>query len=174
MGTIQAPSEVKLFIAVMFHKTFQLDDALSLLTARFGVIERSYGPVPFSWSDYYESEMGTDLLKFYAVFEQPVQRSTLSGIKNFSNDLEAKFALNGNRVVNIDPGYVARDKLVLASTKDFYHRIYLDEGIYAEVTLHYRKGCFRFFSWTYPDYKEPDFLKFLEMARADLVYELRK
>jgi hypothetical protein len=77
-------------------------------------------------------------------------------------------------MVNVDPGYIARDKLVLASTKDFYHRLYLADGIYGEVTLHFRKGVFRFFSWTYPDYKEPSFLEFLTKARAKYMHEIRE
>jgi hypothetical protein len=83
------------------------------------------------------------------------------------------FALEGNRRVNIDPGYVARDKLVLASTKDFFHRIYIGDGIFAEVTLHYRKGRYRFFSWTYPDFRDPEFQRFLEKVRAPLVRDAR-
>jgi hypothetical protein len=94
-------------------------------------------------------------------------------MKILSNEIEQRYASGENRVVNIDPGYVARDKLVLASTKDFYHRLYLSDGIYGEVTLHYRKGMYRFFSWTYPDYKDADFLSVLERSRARLVNEIR-
>lgn len=174
MGFVQNPAEVRLFVAVMFQRRFELEEVLSPLTSKYGEIDRSYGPVNFAWSDYYEEEMGSDLLKYFAVFKNSFDRSLLPSIKNYTNDLESRFSVDGKRVVNIDPGYVARDKLALASTKDFYHRLYLGEGIYGEVTLHYRKGCFRYFSWTYPDYKEPEFLKFLEMARADLVYGIRR
>lgn len=158
----------------MFQRTFDLEAVLFSLTSKYGKIDRSYGPVNFSWSDYYEKEMGGDLQKYYAVFCDPVDRSLLPSIKKYTNELESRYSENGRRRVNIDPGYIARDKLALASTKDFYHRLYLGEGIYGEVTLHYRKGCFRHFSWTYPDYKEWEFLKFLEMARADLVYNIRR
>ncbi|MFP4013419.1 MAG: DUF4416 family protein [Chitinispirillaceae bacterium] len=174
MGLVQKPAGVKLFIAVMFQRTFELEKVLSLLTSRYGEIDRYYGPVDFTWSEYYGEEMGSDLLKYYAVFKSPMDRSLLPSIKNYTNDLESRFSVEGKRVVNIDPGYVARDKLALASTKDFYHRLYLGDGIYGEVTLHYRKGCFRYFSWTYPDYKEPEFVRFLEKARAGLVYGIRK
>jgi hypothetical protein len=157
---------VKLFMAVMFRPKVELGAVLDALTALYGEVELSFGPVEFSWSDYYESEMGGGLLKYYLIFREPVERSHLPQIKHCANGLERQFAENGRRTVNIDPGYLAVDKLVLASTKDFYHRLYLGDGIFGEVTLHYRRGLFRHFSWTYPDYQSPEFLKFLETART--------
>jgi len=71
---------------------------------------------------------------------------------------------NGKRTINLDPGYLAQDKLVLATTKDFYQRLYLGQGIYGEVTLHFQKGRFRYFSWTYPDYSDPPFLDILDKS----------
>ena len=174
MGIIQKPSLTKLFAAVMYDRSFDLQRILAVLVSEYGEIERFYGPVSFSWSDYYEEEMGRDLLKYYAVFKEPFDRSRLPAVKNHTNELERQFSQNGKRVVNIDPGYLAKDKLALASTKDFYHRLYLGDGIFGEVTLHFRKGCFRYFSWTYPDYQEPAFLDFLEAARADLAGEIRR
>jgi hypothetical protein len=137
-------------------------------------MECSYGPVPFSFSDYYTDEMGTDLLKWYLTFGPLMDRERLPDVKIFTNEFERERCINGQRMVNVDPGYIARDKLVLASTKDFYHRLYLADGIYGEVTLHFRKGVFRFFSWTYPDYKEPSFLEFLTKARAKYMHEIRE
>jgi hypothetical protein len=103
-----------------------------------------------------------------------MDRERLPDVKIFTNEFERERCINGQRMVNVDPGYIARDKLVLASTKDFYHRLYLADGIYGEVTLHFRKGVFRFFSWTYPDYKEPSFLEFLTKARAKYMHEIRE
>jgi len=166
MGDIRKPSDVKLFAGIMFRRDFDLGAALEPMISSYGAIEMDYGPVEFSWSDYYAEEMGGGLLKYYAVFREPTDRARLPQIKSHTNDIEGRFSREGKRAVNIDPGYLTKDKLVLASTKDFYHRLYLGAGIFGEVTLHYSKGCFRFFSWTYPDYQEPEFLKFLEAARA--------
>ncbi|MDR0306744.1 MAG: DUF4416 family protein [Chitinispirillales bacterium] len=171
MGIIQKPLETKLFAAVMYAQPFDLQSCLRQLVSSYGEIERFYGPLFFSWSDYYEGEMGCNLLKYYAVFKEPFDRSRLAAVKNHTNELEKIFSQDGKRVVNIDPGYLAKDKLVLASTKDFYHRLYLGDGIFGEVTLHFRKGIFRYFSWTYPDYQEPTFLEFLKTARSDLAGE---
>jgi hypothetical protein len=173
MGKAVLPSRVKLFAAMTFNPSVKHDEVLELLKRRFGDIDFSYGPIQFIFTDYYEDEMGGDLKKTYMTFAESVERESLAAIKVFTNEIEDRYCREGRRLVNVDPGYVARDKLVLASTKDFYHRIYLSQGIYAEVTLHYRKGMYRYFSWTFPDYKEQPFLLFLEKIRAGFVRELR-
>ncbi len=171
MGHIHIPAPSTLFIALTCADSqVQSDDIVPMLSSRFGEIDYTHGPIPFTHTDYYAKEMGTGLSKTYLAFKDRIERDTLPAIKHASNHLEKHFSKNGKRAVNIDPGYVAPDKLVLASTKDFFHRIYLADGIFAEVTLHYRRGKFRYFSWTYPDYKEPDFLDFLEKVRASLVH----
>ncbi|MCL2218668.1 MAG: DUF4416 family protein [Chitinispirillia bacterium] len=172
MGQINVPIDVKLFAAVMFRRDFDPAAAFDALTASYGAIEYLYGPLEFSWTDYYEEEMGSSLLKYYIIFEGYADRARLPSIKIHTNVLEQGFAgEDGRRPVNIDPGYLALDKFVLASTKDFYHRLYLGDGIFGEVTLHYRKGGFRHFSWTYTDYQDPGFLKFLETARDAAYFE---
>jgi hypothetical protein len=174
MGTTQKPLPVKLFFAIMYHERAPIDAVLERLRSRFGRIEATFGPAPFSWTDYYAKEMGASLLKSYCCIEKPIDRDELPAIKRWTNNLEQEYALEGNRSVNVDPGYLARDKLVLASTKDFYHRLYLGEGIYGEVTLHFRQGKYRYFSWTYPDFKEEKLQEFLMKARAGLIGELKK
>jgi len=174
MGTPHPAERVKLFIAIMHAPDFDPAPVMDRLKGRFGEVEAGYGPVGFSWSDYYAPEMGSGLQKFYAVFCRTIERGELPGIKLWTNDIEAGYARDGKRSVNIDPGYLARDKLVLATTKDFFHRLYLGRGIYGEVTLHLRDGIYRFFSWTYPDYQEKKLHELLFKARASLVGELRK
>jgi hypothetical protein len=174
MGTPEKPEAVRLFAGIMFDKQFGVGRVLDELEDRFGPAESVYGPVPFAWSDYYAGEMGGTLLKTYVCYGKLADRDTLPDIKLWTNDIEQRHAEAGRRKVNIDPGYLARDKLALATTKDFYHRLFLRSGIYGEVTLHFRQGRFRHFSWTYPDYREEMFHEFLIKARADLVGELRK
>lgn len=174
MGIEKKPSNVKLFIAILYNPEIENNKIIEILNEKFGTIEYSYGPVPFSWTEYYKKEMGENLFKLYFTYKQTIERENLPQIKNFTNKLEQSFLNSkGGRLVNIDPGYIARDKFVLASTKDFYHRIYIGSGIYGEVTLHYRGGKFRYFSWTYPDYKDEKVMQLLEKARATLVKELR-
>lgn len=173
MGIPLKPYKVKLFVAIMYKPGFNIQNVIETLEKRFGEREFTYGPVDFSWSEYYQSEMGDNLKKIYFNYNTLIDREDLPSIKLYTNDLEKEFSAGTDRDVNIDPGYIARDKFVLATTKDFYHRIYIGQGIYAEVTLHYRRGRYRFFSWTYPDYKEQRFFEYIEKARATLVKEIR-
>lgn len=174
MGIAVQPAKVKLFIALLYHPDAPYLSVIQQLDDRFGSHGEAYGPLPFAWSSYYGSEMGSSLDKTYFSYSLSIDRSELPAIKIFTNSLEEATAdTNGNRSVNIDPGYVSRDKVVLATTKDFYHRLYLADGIFGEVTLHYRKGKFRYFSWTYPDYRDEKVMKFLERVRSPLVKELR-
>ncbi|HAJ79502.1 MAG TPA: DUF4416 domain-containing protein [Fibrobacteres bacterium] len=174
MGNAQLPLKVKLFLAILFRPDVNRNGLFEKIEKKFGKAEFLYGPIGFSFSDYYKDEMGPDLLKWYIVFEPLIDRDRLPEIKVFTNSMEHEKLLDDKRKVNLDPGYITRDKLVLASTKDFYHRLYLGEGIYGEVTLHFRKGVFRNFSWTYPDYKDEKFLDFLMKARAKYMHEIRE
>lgn len=173
MGSPSRPLPVKLFVAVTFQPNVEVEKILAILDTAFGTREFEYGPIPFSWTEYYQDEMGSNLMKYYCNYAHLIERDRLPEIKLYTNDIENTHAICGNRVVNIDPGYIARDKLVLATTKDFYHRLYLGKGIFGEVTLHYRKGRYRHFSWTYPDFQEVLLLSFLERGRAKLVKALR-
>ncbi len=173
MGEAKKALHAMNLIAITFNRSVPYEPTLATLVHLFGPVECTYGPIEFTHTEYYAQEMGDSLKKIYFSFSNLIDRTTLPRIKNKTNELEMACAIQGKRSINIDPGYITNDKLVLASTKDFFHRIYLDQGIYAEITLHYRKGCYRFFSWTYPDYKEPEFLKFLEKSRASYVHTLR-
>jgi hypothetical protein len=174
VGTIREPYPVILFLAVLHDENASVDAALNAFRERFGPVAYAYGPIPFEHTSYYASEMGTHLFKTYLTFERPIPRQQLAEIKVFTNQIEQRCVKDAKRTINLDPGYLSRDKLVLASTKDFYHRIYLAAGIFAEVTLHYRQGTFRYFSWTYPDYKDPNLHHMLQKVRGGLVGELRK
>ncbi len=174
MGIAQKPPPVKLFLAAMYRDEAVLEEILGLFIRKFGTVEKKYGPLEVaSYTNYYDREMGKGLKKYYMTFSQLIQRDDLPAIKMFTNELESNSLQDENRLVNFDPGYLSIDKLILASTKDFFHRIYLSQGIYAEVTLHYRKGRYRYFSWTYPDYKDKEVQRFLEKVRAPLVKELK-
>ena len=175
MGTASVPHKVQLFFALLYSDRIPVECVLDALDREYGERDRACGPVAFSWTGYYRSEMGTALRKMYFNYRECIDRDRLPAIKIHTNALEKRFSdSTGNRLVNIDPGYVARDKVVLATTKDFYHRLYLADGIYGEVTLHYRRGRFRYFSWTYPDFRDPQVMQFLEKIRAPLVRAIRR
>jgi hypothetical protein len=173
MGTPKQPEPVKIFIRIMYEDKELLERALVRLDGLYGPRDISFGPLPFLFTDYYEKEMGKGLLKSYFCYKKLIARESLPAIKLQTNALEQEYTENANRRINIDPGYLSRDKLVLASTKDFFHRIYLSEGIFGEVTLHFRREVFRYFSWTYADYKDPGLHEMLRQARESLIEDIR-
>jgi hypothetical protein len=112
--------------------------------------------------------MGSALKRRFISFAEKIDPSALAPIKRFTNELEARIAAGQGAVarpINLDPGYLTLAKLVLASTKDHAHRIYLSQGIYAEVTLSFRRGQWRHHDWTYPDYRRDDYHAFFTQCR---------
>jgi hypothetical protein len=121
--------------------------------------------------------MGPNLLRKFVGFEKLIRPKELASAKLFTNDLEEKISErfgSERRVINLDPGYITLAKLVLASTKDYSHRIYLGDGIFAEVTLYYSNKRFHAWPWTYPDYKTSDYCRFFERMRKLYIESLRK
>jgi hypothetical protein len=147
--------------------------AEAAMSERFGNVARASEVMPFRFTGYYEPEMGPNLLRKFLAFERPVDPADLAGIKLWTNALEDRFAADSGlavaRPINLDPGYVAPSKLVLATTKDHAHRICLGQGIHAEVTLTFLKGVFAPMPWTYPDYRTEPYRRFFEQVRADLL-----
>lgn len=128
----------------------------------------------FEYTDYYTPEMGSPLFRRLMAFSKLIQQEALADVKLFTNELEGRFSREGKRLVNIDPGYLLTERFVLATGKNYTHRIYLRAGIYADLTLIYNKGRFRPLDWTYPDYAGEAIGRFLETVRDRYLYQLRE
>jgi len=169
MGTPHEPEPAALIAGITFSDREVLGAALEMLTGAFGPVEFSSPEFVFDMTGYYTPEMGPGLSKQFFCFHDPMLPENLSGIKLSTNAIELRLAGHEagevRRRVNIDPGYVTLSKLVLASTKDYSHRIYIGRGIYAETTLWYVRGEFAAISTTYPDYQTPLALEFFTAAR---------
>jgi len=152
MGTAHQPTAVKLIASLLAGDPALLAEAESALERQMGQIDYRSELLPFEHTDYYAAEFGPHLTRQIVTLGQLVGPEELPAIKRQTNDLEWNMAGEGRRRVNIDPGYVSLSKLVLATTKDHAHRLYLGQGIYGEVTLAYQRGRFRPWPWTYPDY----------------------
>ncbi len=162
----------KLILSVIYSSPEALQSAVMKFEKKFGHVELETEILDFAHTDYYREEMGDKLKRKFFAFEKMVRRDQLSDIKLFSNKLEEKFGdKTGDfvfRTVNLDPGIMTLSGLTLASTKDFSHRIYLNDGIYAEITLIYEKKQFKPLPWTYPDYQEPNIIEFLTKVRETM------
>jgi len=165
MGSIRTFNPVKLFTGVLVSDRNLLPEIKRRLTALYGTIDHESPVIPFDFTDYYRAEMGDIIDRVFFSFEQLIEANQLAEIKRQTNNLEAEFAGTVQRPVNLDPGYIEHAKVILASTKNFYHRIYLEKGIFAEVTMHFRNNTFQFFPWTYPDYQSRDYQEFFLRIR---------
>jgi len=175
------PAKAKLVAAIMAPHEELIQKALSALEPTFGPVELASDAFPFTYSDYYKDEMGDGLRKMFCSFSRLIEPDEIVSLKLEAIECEKKFVRDavrrngsesssrqnvGRRSVNVDPGYLDRTKLVLATTKDCSHRIYLGKGIYADVELMYRSGSFVCLEWTYPDYREAFAIEFFNKVRS--------
>lgn len=166
MGHIIKPLPVSLIIGLISNDTDILHKTEKELEKKFGCIESKTALSDFKETDYYEKEMGKDLKREFLCFKKLIDSEALVKIKLFTNKLEKRFACkNGFRKINIDPGYISMSKLVLATTKNFAHRLYMCHGIFEEITLYYSGSSFTAGKWTYPDYKNEKHVAFFNSAR---------
>ncbi len=167
------PNPAKLIIGVFLKEKSLFVSLTQKLFQKFGSVDMASPWFCFNFTDYYEPEMGTPLFRRMLVFKDLIGQSELADIKIFTNDLEKKYLDEGKRKVNIDPGYLLRERFVLGTGKNYSHRIYIGKQIYADLTLIYVKGGFKTLPWTYPDYSASNMLTFLERVRKKYVMDLK-
>ncbi|KAA3653276.1 MAG: DUF4416 family protein [Calditrichaeota bacterium] len=143
---------VKLLVAALYVETEKLQTAQRLLQQEFGPIDFTSASYPFVAAHYYAPEMGEPIHRILFSFENLIDAADLAQIKHATNEIEKATAFAGKRTVNLDSGYVDFDKLVLASMKKGAQKIYVGDGIWADMCLMYSKGSFKSFTWTFPDF----------------------
>lgn len=148
-------------------------ELFALLSERFGPIVKVSEFSPFTFTDYYNEEMGSVPQRFFLVFERLYDPSLLAQAKLFTNEVEEYFSQEGRRTINLDPGLLTAASLILATTKNRAHRIPLQHGIYAEVTLCYEKGAFKTLPWTYADYASDAVRLLLKQYRDEYMQILK-
>ncbi|HEU4342784.1 MAG TPA: DUF4416 family protein [Candidatus Binatia bacterium] len=177
MGIPREPTPAKYFVALLSAEANLLATVEGDLTALLGAIDARSEILPWSVSRYYQEEMGAGLLRRFISFWSLISPARLAAVKLQTQQVEEKFRWNTEgrrgRRINIDPGYLEKDKIVLASTKNAAHRIYLDYGIYGEATLIYYDGAYKGCRYTYPDYLWPETMAFLNSARNLYLEQLR-
>jgi hypothetical protein len=178
MGAARPPSPVVLLLAAFSRHGEALAWARDRAVESFGPVALESARFDFHETEYYQPTMGPGLNKVFWAFERLVDPGRLVEAKLQTNAWEQEYADLARheepRPLNLDPGYVGLGKLVLASTKDFCHRVYLDRGIYAEVTLFYRHGRWEHDPWTFADYRRADYQQFFSRCRAYLHRQRRE
>lgn len=166
MGQANPPNPSKLIIGLIYKDPQVKTKAVALLSKSFGKIDYQSPILDFNYTAYYSPEMGRPLKRLFVSFKKLVSEEKLADIKVDTNSLEEKFSAKGKRRINIDPGFLSGGKLVLATTKNYNHRVYLKKGIFAEVTLFYKKDGFHPWPWSYPDYQSQEYLAIFNTIRT--------
>jgi len=168
------PLAVKPVASVIMAREDLTEPVLRHLAGYFGPVDL-VGPFwPFTATNYYAREMGEALGRRLMSFLHLASPAHLPDWKVFTNLLEERFSLGGRRLVNLDPGYVARERLVLATGKNYAHRIYLNQGIYGDLTLLFGQGGFQALAWTYPDYARGILPELLTLVRQKYLWQLKQ
>lgn len=164
------PDPVKLFVAVLCSDDILLKKAVEMLTKEYGPMDYRSEPMPFTVTNYYREEMGGPIRRIFLSFQRLIDPASLAEIKIRTNEIEDQLAVDGRRKVNLDCGYVDVCKAILASAKYNGQKVYLGRGIYADPTLHYEKGKFIPYPWSFPDFKteayEKTFLRIRELYKV--------
>lgn len=172
-GKFEAPKPVKVFVGLLIAQPSLLSQVYTLLEEKLGAIDLTSQLMDFNFTKYYEAEMGLELRRQFLGFCNLMSPDELVEIKLFTQELEQSLARGGKRLVNLDPGYLTPAKIVLATTKDFSHRLYLGRGIYGEITLLFRHKRFEPLPWTYPDYCTEAYQQFFHELRARYMAQLK-
>jgi hypothetical protein len=173
MSTPAMPLAVKPVAALILARRDLAAPVLRRLTAYWGPVDLVSPLWPFTATAYYAREMGEGLWRCLAAFLHLAGPGHLAPGKIFTNDLERRFSVGGRRLVNIDPGYVAKERLVLATGKNYAHRLYLGQGIYGDLTLLAGAGGFQALPWSYPDFAGGPLPNLLNVVRRKYLWQLK-
>jgi len=165
MSTPGEPEDVKRIISLISPEKEALNRMVPALEELFGESDWKSRVLPFDRTRYYEREMGGPLARTIVSFDRLMRPEGLVETKLKTNSLEDRFRRNGRRTVNVDPGYICLERLVLATGKNYTHRIYLSRGVFADLTLVYHRRSFRPLPWTYPDYADPEMIDLFNRLR---------
>ena len=154
-----------MFIAVMYSGKKIHDEAVSLLKEKFGEIILETKPYNFDFTDYYEEEMGKNLVKRFIVFKKEIDKKELAKIRKITGEIEDKFRVNGKRQINLDPGYISNEEVVLASVKEKSFKEKLGNNIYSHRVYSFENNKIKIFFHTFPDYKTEENKKFFLSVR---------
>ena len=173
MSSPHEPDHVKIISSMFSPEKELFDRVVGQLSDIYGPVDWTSPPLLFDRTRYYAREMGWPLHRRFISFRELVPAGHLVDIKLKTNDIEQQYIRDGKRAINIDPGYISLERLILATGKNYIHRVYLSKGIYADLTLIFKKGGFRPLEWTYPDYATPEIIECFNDLRERYMKQLR-
>lgn len=171
---LKTPEPVKFLLAITSNQEKMATTVLNEFKTDFGIVDSQSGVFPFNHTNYYEKEMGSGLSKEFYSFKVINEPEYLAQMKIKATEIEGNSLTGGNRTVNIDPAYLELSKLVVASSKNFSHRIYIGKGVFGDIQLQYRAAKFIGNPWTYPDYLTSQSLSFFTKVRTIYQSQLKE
>lgn len=174
MSQPKTPDPAKLVMGCIMNDKALVEEIYPILESAFGPVDMISPWLNFAYTDYYYKEMGSPLFRKVFVFKHLIAQDDLARIKEQTNEFEKMFLDRNNRSINIDPGYLVSSRFILATGKEYSHRIYIGRKIYADLTLMYsKKKGFQTLDWTYPDYASQSMLDFLSKVRDKYLLDLK-
>jgi hypothetical protein len=174
MSHPREPDPVKLISSMFSNEKEILEKVIVQLSDIYGPADLISRELMFDRTRYYAREMGWPLHRRFVSFSKLISAEDLVTVKLKTNGVEQEYLRGENRTVNIDPGFISPERLVLATGKNYVHRIYLSKGIYADLTLIFKRGSFTPLEWTYPDYADPEVIGFFNGVRKQYMDQLRE
>lgn len=165
MSLPRVPEPACLIVSLLSSRPEAVSMVRGELEREFGPVEEVIGPLEFTFTNYYDDELGKGICRYLLVFNELIDRNSLCRVKRLTNGLENDFMSDQARIFNLDPGFLTLGNFVLATGKNNAHRIYLDHGIFADLTLIFRRGSFRSLEWTYPDYSDQKMIEIFNLVR---------
>lgn len=172
MSELKTPLPAKLLIGLIYREREEAERGWKAMEEKWGPVDVLSPVRPFEYTRYYEKEMGRPLYRRWAFFRDLVPQDRLIPVKIQARELETLFGREGKRSLNIDPGLLTAERLVLSTGKNYSHRIYLGAGIYGDLTLIFHRGRFQPLPWTYPDYREEETLLLFQTIREKYLKEI--
>lgn len=166
MSQILQPYPAAIIVGFLAKNDTLIEQAKALLIEELGPEISGVKPFSFNYSSYYQAEMGKELKRSWSHLAKLCHREYLAQLKNLTIEIEKAFSIKGKREINIDPGLLSLENFSLATTKNYAHRIYLGQNIFAEISLIYQNGSYHPLPWSYPDYCHAPFLNFANSVRA--------
>jgi hypothetical protein len=173
MSEPKAPHPAKLFVTVFLNDTSLFEEVAKSLSEKYGKIDILSQWAAFDNTSYYEKEMGRNLQRRVIIFKDLIRQSDIADIKHFAISIEKELSNGDDRNVNIDPGYLLMERFVLATCKNFAHKIYVGKGVYADLTLIYKDGRYNTLPWTFPNYKDEKMIDFISNVRKKYIIDLK-
>jgi hypothetical protein len=164
---------VRLIMSLFSREGELIENVIKKMERYFGPVSWTSENLIFNRTRYYEREMGWPLQRRFIAFSELIKPDSIVDIKLMTNKIEKDHIIDNKRSINIDPGYISLERLVLATGKNYIHRIYLRKGIYADLTLIFHSGTFMPLAWTYPDYSDEKVIACFNALRDDYLQKLR-